>query len=224
MRAHLKAVLFDMDGTIINTIDDLSDATNHALSIAGYPLHTPEEYKMMVGNGIPKLIERAVPCDARTPETLAKVYDDFMAYYRVHSMDKTRPYTGVPELVNRLRNAGLKTAVVTNKVETAARSIAESMYPNGFDLVIGQRPDLPPKPDPAAAKLAMQTLGVTPDECVFIGDSGVDIQTAANSGALAIGVLWGFRGEEELRANGAKVIVKSPDELWRFLSSGTPAE
>ncbi len=213
----IKAVLFDLDGTLINTIDDLSDAVNYALTKAAYPLHEVSEYKLMVGNGMRKLIERALPEDLRDDATIRRVLADFMEYYNAHSVDKTVPYEGLPEIVKEIRKKGYLTAVVTNKEEKAAKQILSSLYPDSFDLIIGQRDDLPPKPDPAAALLAMKTLGVTSEECIFIGDSGVDIETAVNSGAFPVGVLWGFREEPELRENGAKAIVSNPKDILQVL-------
>ncbi len=213
----IKAVLFDLDGTLINTLDDLADATNHALQKNGFPVHPVESYKYMVGNGIPKLIERAVPEENRTPETLETVKKDFFEFYDVHGLDKTKPYEGTAELVNALKSKGYKIAVVTNKYEPAAIKIINDLFGNVFDAVVGQLEGRPTKPDPTAAHIAMEKLGVKENECVFMGDSGVDIQTAVNSGAVPVGVLWGFRDEKELTDNGAKIIIKSPAALLKVV-------
>ena len=214
----IKAVLFDMDGTIINTIDDLAAASNHTMEALGFSGHTVAQYKLMVGNGIPKLVERALPPGHRDEATKAEALEVFLDYYREHAADLPRAYDGVPELVATLKQKGYRLAVVTNKVEEMALRLLDDLYPGLFDVCIGQRPALPPKPDPAAAKLAMEELGVTPEECVFVGDSGVDVKTAENAGAYPVGVLWGFRDEPELRENGARAVIRRPEELLTLLS------
>ena len=213
----IKAVLFDLDGTLTNTLDDLADATNYALSTYGLPVHEVDAYRYFVGNGIPKLIERALPEDKRDEETFSKVKSKFFEYYNVHSMDKTRSYDGVPEMVRAVKSLGYKTAVVTNKDETAAVKILEKLYPDCFDCIIGASDDIPKKPDPTCAFAAMKKLGVTPEECVFIGDSCVDVQTGKNSGAYDVGVTWGFRPRSELEQYGATAIIERPDEFIPLL-------
>ncbi len=215
--SKIKAVLFDMDGTITNTLDDLADATNYALASFGYPLHEVDAFRFFVGDGIPKLIERALPEDKKDEKTVSAVKDKFFEYYSVHSMDKTRAYDGVPETVKEVMSLGYKTAVVTNKDEPAAKEILARLYPDCFDYIFGASDDIPKKPDPTLAHIAMKTLGVTPDECVFVGDSCVDIQTGKNSGAYDVGVSWGFRPREELEEYGATAIIDRPSELIPLL-------
>lgn len=215
--SKIKAVLFDLDGTLINTLDDLADATNIALQRFGYPMHEVNEFKLFVGNGIPKMIERALPEGEKSKENIDKVKAAFFEYYDVHYKDKTTYYDGVADLIAGLRAKGIKTAVVTNKAEHVAVLILNDLYPDCFDLIFGNRDGVPPKPDPTLTLLAMDTLGVKPDECIFMGDSGVDVSTAVNSGAYPVGVLWGFREREELMENGAAEVISAPDELFGII-------
>lgn len=216
---RIKAVLFDMDGTITNTLDDLADATNYALSAFGFKTHETDAFRYFVGDGIPKLIERALPEEKRDAETILAVKDKFFEYYNVHSMDKTAAYPGVPEVVKEVMSLGYKTAVVTNKDEPAAKEILSKLYPDCFDYIFGASDDIPKKPDPTLAHIAMKKLGVTPDDCVFVGDSCVDIQTAKNSGAYDVGVSWGFRPRTELEEYGATAIIDEPNELIELLKN-----
>lgn len=212
-----KAVLFDLDGTLINTLEDLAAASNYALAAYGYPPRPVEDFKMLAGNGVAVMLERAMPAGEATAGRVADLKEKFLEYYSVHYADKTCPYPGVPELLRALKEKGYKRAVVTNKVEEMAKVILNKLYPDCFDLIMGQRDGVPTKPDPTLAHMAMEQLGVKPEECVFMGDSGVDVQTAVNSGALPVGVLWGFREEKELRENGAKRIIRQARELLDIL-------
>lgn len=180
----IKAVLFDLDGTLTNTLDDLADAANYMLRHYGYPVHETEKYKYMVGNGMRKLMERCLPEDKRDKSDVDNALSVFMEYYNIHSLDKTAPYDGILPLLDELRARNIKTAVVTNKAETAAKAIIPALLGNRFDCIIGQRDGMPTKPDATGAKIAMNTLGVTPEECIFIGDSGVDMETAKNAKQL----------------------------------------
>ena len=213
----IHAVLFDLDGTLSNTLDDLAASVNHALAAHGYPTHEVAAYRYFVGNGATLMIRRALPEDARDDATVARLQATFMEHYSVHSQDKTGPYDGVTELVAALREQGYRTAAVTNKPDSAAQAIVASMFPGLFDAVIGQREGVPTKPDAAMPKLAMAALGVSPEECLFMGDSNVDIRTGVNCGAHPVGVLWGFRDREELLEAGAKDLIAKPDELWAVL-------
>ena len=215
--SRYKAVLFDLDGTLINTLQDLADATNYALNQLGFESRPVENFRYYAGNGIAVMIERALPENTATPQLIEELKKHFFDYYSVHYADKTAAYEGVPELVKQLRQRGLKIAVVTNKEGNIAKTILNKMYPEGFDLIFGQRENVPSKPDPTLALMAMEALGVKPEECIFVGDSGVDIETAVNSGALPVGVLWGFRNESELRQSGAKHIIGRPEELLNLL-------
>ncbi len=209
----IKAILFDLDGTLADSLIDLADGVNRALKLKGYPTHPVEAFKYFVGDGIPKMIERALPENQRTQEIIDEVKSIFMPYYAVHYADNTYAYSGMPELVNSLKAQGFIVAVVTNKEQAMANEVVTSLYGDVFDLIFGKRDGIPAKPDPTAALMAMSELGVQPRECVFIGDSGMDVKTAVNSGAVPVGELWGFRKEDELLKNGAEYIIKHPNEL-----------
>ncbi len=209
----IKAILFDLDGTLADSLIDLADGVNRALEIKGYPTHPVEAFKYFVGDGIPKMIERALPENQRSQEIINEVKAIFMPYYAVHYADNTYAYSGMPELVSSLKAQGFIVAVVTNKEQTMANEVVTSLYGDVFDLIFGKRDGIPAKPDPTAALMAMEELGVKPEECVFIGDSGMDVKTAVNSGAVPVGELWGFRKQDELLENGAKYIISKPEEL-----------
>ena len=209
----IKAVLFDLDGTLADSLIDLADGVNRAIASKGFPTHEVEAFKYFVGDGIPKMIERALPESNRDAATINEIKDIFLPYYAIHYADNTYAYAGMPELVNTLKSQGFIVAVVTNKEQHMANEVVKSLYGDVFDLIFGKRDGIPAKPDPTAALMAMKELGVTPEECVFIGDSGMDVATAVNSGAVPVGELWGFRKEDELLENGAKYIIRQPQEL-----------
>ena len=209
----IKAVLFDLDGTLAYSLIDLAGGVNRALEINGYPTHDVEAFKYFVGDGIPKMIERALPEIRRDQNTIDEIRNDFSPYYAVHYADNTYAYDGMPELVNKLKAKGFTVAVVTNKAQDMADIVVKSLYGDVFDLIFGKRDGIPAKPDPTAALMAMEQLSLKPDEGVFIGDSGMDVATAVNSGAVPVGELWGFRKKDELLANGAKYIISKPQEL-----------
>ena len=216
----IKAVLFDMDGTIINTIDDLAAASNHTMEALGFSGHTVAQYKLMVGNGIPKLVERALPPGHRDEATKAEALEVFLDYYREHAADLTRAYDGVPELIAALRAAGLKTAVVSNKVDFAVQTLAEDYFKGLFDMAVGEREGVRRKPAPDSVNEVMRTLGIPQEKTVYIGDSDVDADTARNACVDFVGVEWGFRPREVLLEHGATVTVKTADELRRTVLGG----
>ena len=207
-----KHVIFDLDGTLLNTIDDLADAGNHVCTLHSWPTHTVDAFKLMVGNGIPKLVERFAP-QGTSQEMLDQAYQEFMDWYGVHKEDKTAPYAGMPEVAKALREAGVSIAVLSNKADVMAGPVVEHYYPGIFPVVQGALPGLPTKPDPTLLHKLMERLGATREDTLFVGDSNVDIRTAKNGGLTGCGVLWGFRSREELEAAGADVIVSTPQEL-----------
>ncbi len=210
--------IFDMDGTILNTIDDLADSLNVILERYSMPLHTVDQVRFMVGNGIPKLIERAIPNGRDNPK-FDEILKEYIAYYEEHSAIKTRPYDGIVEAVKALRKSGVKIAVNTNKVEAAALDLVAKYFPDCFDIVSGSRPGLPPKPAPDGVYEILKRAGIDGksegQKAVFIGDSDVDLQTGINAGLDVIGVDWGFRGKAFLLDHGATEdnIVMKADEL-----------
>lgn len=209
-------VIFDLDGTILNTLDDLADSLNHVLEANNFPTHTIDEVRMFVGNGIRKLIERALPQDADNA-TRENIYKQFSEYYGQHSQDKTRPYDGIPELFRELHNVGIKIAVNTNKDEDIAKVICEKYFPGMIDAVAGGRTDTPIKPAPAGVNKILKTLNIPKEEALYVGDSDVDIQIGANCGIDEIGVAWGFRGEEFLRQHGAKTVFSDVEQLKKYI-------
>lgn len=207
--------IFDMDGTILNTLEDLTDSVNYALKRAGFPVHSIENVRRFVGNGIKKLIERAVPNGA-TPEQIEAVYKDFREFYTIHCADKTIPYDGILELLQTLHENGCKTAVVSNKADFAVQELCKQYFDELFDYAIGEKKELNKKPAPDAVNLILQELQVDKSRAVYIGDSEVDLATARNAKLPCIAVNWGFRDEELLIENGANIIVSNPDEIMNF--------
>jgi phosphoglycolate phosphatase len=207
-----QLAIFDMDGTILDTLEDLTDTMNYALKKHGYPLHTIDRIRTFVGNGIPKLIERAVP-EGTDAETVAFVHHDFMEYYKVHCADKTRAYDGIPELIGQLRQAGCKTAVVSNKADTAVHTLCQQYFPGCFDVELGDREGQKKKPAPDAVYEVLRRLGIPKEEAVYIGDSEVDLATAKNAEMDCIAVSWGFRDVEFLKKQGAQLVVSSTGEI-----------
>lgn len=212
----IKAVLFDLDGTLANSLSDLAASTNHCLEKYGFPLQPEENFKLFAGDGIAKMLSRAMPKD-HSEEALELVKKEFMEYYSVHYADNTLPYPGLYDLIKELKASGMKLAVVTNKAQEAAEKLVTKLYGDSFDFIMGLRPDIPAKPDPTAVYLTMEALGVTKQECAFVGDTAMDIAAGVNSGAYPIGVLWGFRQMEELESAGAKAFAENAEELKNIL-------
>ena len=209
-----KLAIFDLDGTVLDTLDDLADAVNAVLTVHGYPTHTRAEICSYVGNGIALLIARALP--SGTDEvTVQAVLADFKKYYAAHCADKTAPYAGIPALLCQLRTAGVYTAVLSNKADFATQALCKQYFAGLFDAVAGEKEaeGIPKKPAPDAVFALMRALGVDAAQTVYIGDSEVDVQTAANAGVDAVLVSWGFRTKAELLAAGASLVVDTPDAV-----------
>ena len=213
-----KTVVFDLDGTLLNTIDDLADAGNRVCAARGWPQHTVEEYKYFVGNGIPKLVERFSPPQARTPAVLADTLAAFQADYGAHLRDKTAPYPGMPALLARLKAAGVQLAVFSNKADPLARQVVADYFDTAlFDAVRGALPGVPTKPAPQGTLALMQAIGADPAATLYVGDSNVDVDTAHNAGLPCCGVLWGFRTRQELTDAGAEHLAADAEELWNVI-------
>lgn len=211
-----KAAIFDLDGTLVNSLNDLADSVNAVLRVYGFPIHDLENYRYFVGDGSRKLIERVLP-QGRAEDTA--FVDDFMAaykeYYAAHLLDQTRPYDGVMDMLNGLRRRGIPMAVCTNKHQSAAEVIVEALFPSDtFCEVLGDQNGLPRKPNPHKVFHIMKNLGVRGVQTTYFGDTAVDMDTARNAGTYAVGVLWGFRPQEELVAHGADVLLTYPMELF----------
>ncbi|MCQ2573594.1 MAG: HAD family hydrolase [Treponema sp.] len=212
MNENYKLIVFDMDGTILNTLDDLMDATNYGLMKNGFPERTYEEVKWMVGRGMPKLIHSALP-ENHTDEDFEKVYKDFLDYYGKHSIDKTCAYDGIAEAAKALKAEGYIITVNSNKNDKDAVILAEKYFPGIFDFVLGARPEMEKKPAPDGVNFIAEKFGVEKSKVIFIGDSDVDFLTAQNSEVKFIGCDWGFRGAEFLKNHGAQCIAMKPAEL-----------
>ena len=213
-----KLVIFDLDGTLLNTIADLAHSTNHALNKLGYPTHEIEKYNFMVGNGIDKLFERALPEGEKSKENVLRVRKEFVPYYDVHNADDSRPYPGIPELLSYLQDAGFQIAVASNKYQAATQKLIGHYFPEiHFTAVFGQREGIKVKPDPTVVFDILEIAKVTKEEVLYVGDSGVDMQTAANAGVTACGVTWGFRPRAELEEFSPQYIVDTAEEIKRLI-------
>lgn len=209
-------ILFDLDGTILNTVEDLNLSLNFVLKKYGLPLRSVAETAAFLGNGIRRLIELGAGENVPA-ETVDAMFADFKAHYEVHCLDKTCPYEGIPELVAALRAAGKKTAVVSNKADFAVQELVERFFPGLFDFAVGEREGVRRKPAPDSVNEALKQLHAARDEAVYIGDSEVDIATAKNAGLPCVCVAWGFRSEEQLHEAGGETIVPSVAALRALL-------
>lgn len=208
-----KLIIFDLDGTLVNSVDDLADAANAALEENGFPRRTTDEIRRFVGNGVGVLIRLAVPDGEYNDETAVKMRRSFDAFYRRNFAVKTKPYDGIPELLGKLKEKGILLAVASNKPDEFAKSIVKTFFGDTFDAVRGQTEDIPRKPDAAVVRRILSDLGVTADETAFAGDSDVDILTARNSGTLSVGCSWGFRPRKLLEDTGAEYIADKPSDI-----------
>ena len=214
-----QTVIFDLDGTLLNTIDDLTAAGNYVCQRNGWPTHTVEEFKLMVGHGIPNLVSQFSPAEFRSPLLLLSTLSQFSEYYGKHNMDRTVPYDGIPELLASLKEQGVRMAVYSNKADEFSRSLAEHFFPGTFDAILGKRPGIPGKPDPAGLRLLMRKLGAAPEESVLVGDGETDLRSARNAGLRSVAVTWGFRSREALLAEGPDGMAESPEELLTLLQT-----
>ena len=215
-----RAAIFDLDGTLVDSLQDIGAAMNHALAAHALPVHPLERYRQFVGEGIRLLVSRAVPADR--PDAHEPVLATYRAYYAEHMLDHTRPFPGIPGVLERLVAAGFKLAVLSNKPDVATRRLVTALLPEvPFGSVHGERAGVPRKPDPTAALGMAAALGVLPEECVFIGDTGVDMATARGAGMYGLGVTWGFRDDEELQTHGARALARTSEELLAHLM-GSP--
>lgn len=210
-------IIFDMDGTILNTLEDLRNSLNYVLQQAGYQTRTLEEVRTFVGNGIRKTIERALPSDIEE-EKIDELFSLFMNYYAIHNTDNTKPYNGVIDLLKELKHLGYKTAVVSNKQDSAVKSLCKKFFTGLFDVEIGEKENIAKKPDPDEVNEVLKILNIDRTKSIYIGDSEVDIQTAQNSKMKSIIVDWGFRDRKFLYEHGAEVIVSNPSEILDIIN------
>ncbi|KAF5045417.1 N-acetylmuramic acid 6-phosphate phosphatase [anaerobic digester metagenome] len=211
-----KAVVFDMDGTLLDTLEDLADAMNRVLEARGLPVHPVDAYRFFVGSGARNLVLRTLPADRQ--DLAAECLQGFLKEYEANWRVKTRLYDGVAELLDALTARGIPMAVLTNKPQEFAELCMQAFLPAwDFALTLGQMPGVPVKPDPAGPRQVIRHLGVAPEEILYLGDTDVDMRTAVGAGMYPVGVTWGFRPEDELRASGAAVIIDHPMELLDLL-------
>ena len=215
-----RAVIFDLDGTLLNTLDDLGNAMNRTLQQEGFPTHPIDAYRYFVGNGARKLVARVLPETRRDQETIERCLTGFRADYAEHWNVKTKPYDNVPDMLNALTSRGLKLAVLSNKPDAdTKRCVAELLPDWTFAIALGQRDGVPHKPDPIGAHDIAAYLQVSAAECLYVGDTSVDMQTAVAARMFAVGVLWGFRPRQELEESGAQALLTHPLDILELLDA-----
>ena len=215
-----KIIIFDLDGTLLNTLEDLTDSTNFALKFLGYPERSVEDVRNFVGNGVAKLIERAIPQGIDNPD-FEKCLNIFKENYSKNMYNKTAPYEGIIEMLKTLKTKGCKLAVVSNKFDIAVKELCKKYFPDLIDIAVGENEanGIKKKPAPDTVLSVVEQLCANIDDCIYIGDSEVDIMTAKNSNMPCISVLWGFKNREFLMEHGACIIVKTPDEIVKYLEN-----
>ncbi|EKX98689.1 HAD family hydrolase [Selenomonas sp. oral taxon 138] len=211
-----KAAIFDLDGTLVDSLNDLADSANAVLHAHGFPVYDVEAYRYFVGNGSRRLIERILPKDRASDAAFVRNFiAEYKECYAAHLLDQTKPYEGIMDMLEELQRRGIPMAVCTNKHQSAAEAIMEELFPREmFCEIIGDQDGLPRKPDPSKVLHIMKNMGVTGDKTLYFGDTSVDMDTARNAGAFSVGVLWGFRPAEELTEHGADILLKHPMELF----------
>jgi len=213
-----RAVLFDLDGTLLDTIEDITSSMNSVLARLGFRGHERVEYKYLVGEGIETLVYRALPEAHRDDSTVARCLAAMMEEYRVQGLNNTRPYPGIPDLLDSLHTQGVRMAVLSNKPDDSTRSIVTALLPRWkFDLVLGSRPTVPLKPDPAAALEIAGRVGIAPEQFIYCGDTEVDMRLARAARMYPAGALWGYRTAGELRSAGAQILLDTPGDLLNCL-------
>ena len=220
-RMNRQAVIFDLDGTLLDTLDDLADSANHVLAQHGLPTHPVDAFRQFIGEGVGVLIRRMLPKDHRDPQTTAQIAVAYRQEYGRRWNAKTKPYPGIAELLDALAARGIRTAVLSNKPDEFTQMCVGGLLGSWtFDVVVGHHDGIPRKPDPAAALQIAARWRLAPAEIAYVGDTATDMQTAVAAGMFPVGVLWGFRPGEELQANGAAVLLTRPAELLPFLTDG----
>lgn len=212
-------IIFDLDGTLINTIDDLGQACNYALHACGYPTHKIEDYPRLVGNGVNKLIERALPEQDRNEETVLRLREYFVPFYNEHNCDMTHPYEGIPEVLKAFKAAGHKLAVASNKYQAATEKIVGQLFPRMFDVVLGERENVARKPDPKIVWDVIEAIGQESKNIWYIGDSLVDAKTAKAARVKLVLCTWGFEKKEKLKLAQPDYLVNEPKELITIINS-----
>lgn len=212
---YYTTAIFDLDGTLLDTLADLTSAVNHTMECFGYPTHSEDDVRRFVGNGLRKLTERAIPDGTANPNYEA-AFTELKTYYTAHCKEKTSPYKGILDLLQRLSNEGIAMAIVSNKNDAAVKQLATDFFSDTISVAIGETPQIQKKPAPDTVFAALEELHRSAEESIYIGDSDVDIQTAKNSGMDCVSVSWGFRGRTFLEKEGASHIVDTPEEILTF--------
>jgi len=212
----VKAIIFDLDGTLVDSLEDLVDSINYCLGVLGMPLHKTEDYQMMIGTGSRELCRKALPPEHA--DLTDKLLEMNLVRYAQHCFDKTKPYPGIVEALDELACRNLRLAVLSNKPDSFVKLMSRQLFgPDCFEVIMGQQDGLPTKPDPAGVLDILGQMQVAPDEAIYVGDSGTDMQTATAAEMCPVGVSWGFRDHAELLAGGAKHIINNPSELLELL-------
>jgi len=212
-----KGIIFDLDGTLVNSLEDISDAMNIVLTGLDYPTHTYETYQYFIGSGLRNLVSKALPATNNSDEQIEICFEYMINEYREICTLKTKPYDGIVELLKNLTSQNIKMAVFSNKADELTKKIASEIFPNHFDTAVGLSTEALKKPNPFEAIEISKSWNLSTDEILFVGDSDIDMQTAINAKMYPVGVTWGYRTEEELKASGAKVILNNASELIEIL-------
>lgn len=214
-----EGVIFDLDGTLVNSLDDIADSMNAVLLNNHFPAHHNKDYKLFIGNGLRNLVRTVLPEAYKTDEELvSKCLASMIEIYNANCLNKTKPYAGITELLDQLTSRGMRLAILSNKNDALTKKIVQALLPHwNFEYVAGLTTEALKKPNPAEALRISLAMGISPGKMLYAGDSGTDMQTANNAGMYAVGVLWGFRSKEELLANGAKVVAEYPEDLIKML-------
>jgi phosphoglycolate phosphatase len=215
---NYRGIIFDLDGTLVNSLEDLADSMNSILQRYNFPVHSVPTYKQLIGNGIRNLVFKALPEANRDKALINTCYDLMIEVYRENAVKKTKPYEGISELLDELVSRNMKLAVFSNKADEFTKKIVLTLLPEwNFEAIVGLSTEALQKPNPFVAMQISEKFGINPEETLYVGDSGVDMQTANNAGMYAVGALWGFRSKEELTSNGAMYLIKKPLDLLKIL-------
>ena len=212
-----KAVIFDLDGTLVDSLHDIADSMNIVLQSYNYPTHSYEEHQSFIGSGIRSLVSKSLPLTHNDEKQIDSCFNSMIEIYRDNCTHKTKPYDGIFELLDNLISRDIKISVLSNKADEFTKKITHALFPNYFDPVIGLTIEAHKKPNPIGAVEISKNLGIKAEEIIYIGDTGIDMQTANNANMFAVGVLWGFRPKEELIANGAKYLLSNPLDLIQII-------
>jgi phosphoglycolate phosphatase len=216
-KVNFKAVIFDLDGTLVNSLQDIADSMNIVLKSYNFPTHSYKEHQSFIGSGIRSLVSKSLPETHNNEKQIDSCFNAMIEVYRDHCTHKTKPYDGIIELLDNLKSRDIKISVLSNKADEFTKKITHALFPNYFDPVIGLSIEAHKKPNPFGAVEISKTLGLKPEEIIYIGDTGIDMQTANNANMFAVGVLWGFRPKEELILNGAKYLLSNPLDLIQII-------